>query len=164
MALDDNSMVALRGGKPDRRNIFDCMVLLLDPTSDRLIRDRSCLPLRVHGRPLQVGERVMAVGFPELSTVRNQSANKAFILTERMYGAVGEIIELFPRGQSASRPWPAFRVKGNWRHGMSGGPVFNEQGEVVGLVSVGGDYEDDQNEGYAFWFEPIDLRTLVADD
>jgi serine protease Do len=34
---------------------------------------------------------------------------------------------------------------------MSGGPVFNEDGEVVGLVSTSYEY----NDGYSFWFEPL---------
>jgi serine protease Do len=99
----------------------------------------------------------MAVGYPELFTAYNELPETALEFTEGMYGAIGEVLELFPQGRATSRPWPAFRASAQWRSGMSGGPVFNEHGEVVGLVSTS-DY--DGNDSYGFWFEPSEIMQV----
>ena len=46
------------------------------------------------------------------------------------------IIQVEPPDGKSSRPWPRFRVEAEWPGGMSGGPVFNEAGHVVGLIST----------------------------
>jgi serine protease Do len=51
----DDPLAVLQGRKPKVRNVFDCMVMVFDPSNERLHRDRSFLPLRLRGRPLQVG-------------------------------------------------------------------------------------------------------------
>lgn len=38
---------------------------------------------------------------------------------------------------------------------MSGGPVFNQDGEVIGLVGSSDEPGSDGAQSYAFWFAPI---------
>lgn len=93
------------------------------------------MPLRLSGARPQVGDRVMALGYPELTCLRHDSPDRALIFTERMYGAVGTVRSLLPHGRGSMYPWPLIEVEAHWRSGMSGGPVINEAGEVIGLVS-----------------------------
>jgi hypothetical protein len=68
-----------------------------------------------HGRPRLPSARSMSVIFP----------NDPY-----MYCEIGRSSLL------SVRPWPIFRVAADWPGGMSGGPVFNEAGHVVGIVSA----------------------------
>lgn len=82
-----------------------------------------------------VGERVLAVGYPELDFEALQEDGIKRYLREGMFGVYGTVTNLYPRGREKTRPSPGFEVEANWPSGMSGGPVFNARGEVVGIVS-----------------------------
>lgn len=58
-------------------------------------------------------------------------------MQQYLYGSFGEIIDIEPADPKRLRPWPLLRVSQEWPGGMSGGPVFNEAGHVVGVVSSG---------------------------
>ncbi|MBO0129651.1 trypsin-like peptidase domain-containing protein [Agrobacterium burrii] len=102
---------------------------------DNAQRGRSFLHLDGRWRP-RIGERVMALGFAGLDLDTKEEGDDRAI-RQYLYGSVGEISEVNPVQPNSSRPWPNFRVEANWPGGMSGGPVFNEAGDVVGLVSTG---------------------------
>jgi serine protease Do len=52
-----------------------------------------------------------------------------------MKGAFGRITGYFPSGRGRRNPTPVYQVEANWESGMSGGPVLNQAGEVIGVVS-----------------------------
>ena len=94
------------------------------------------LPIDMYRWRPRVGERVMALGFADLDVDHNlEGGNRA--IDQYMYGSEAEIVEVQPANGSSSRPWPVFRVEANWPGGMSGGPVFNQDGLAIGLVSTG---------------------------
>ena len=99
------------------------------------MRRPQTLPVRTDGWVPKVGEVVLAVGFPELEFLEIDQAKQSRLLTEGMYGAYGRIVAVHEQGTSTSNPSPVFEVESDWPPGMSGGPVFNSQGEVVGIVS-----------------------------
>jgi serine protease Do len=112
----------------------------------------STLPVRLSGRLPQVGETVLAVGFPELVCEPVDDLNH--FISEGMYGAYGQVIKLHPKGTDRTNPTPVIEVEANWRNGMSGGPVFNQKGEVVGIVSRALDPDgDNMGHGYAACFQ-----------
>jgi len=82
----------------------------------------------------KVGETVFAVGYPELGLEVLNGNEIARYLKEGMFGVCGRVTNLCPNGRG-NRPSPGFEVEADWRPGMSGGPVFNERGEVIGVVS-----------------------------
>lgn len=95
----------------------------------------ASLPLRLSGWRPRKGDTVLAVGFPELACQPVDDDALRHLLSEGMYGAYGQIINAHPEGRGANFPTPVIEVEANWPAGMSGGPVFNDCGEVVGIVS-----------------------------
>ena len=84
----------------------------------------------------EIGDQVMALGYADLD-VDTHGRGEQRPMEQYVYGSVSEIIELEPPDVERGRPWPMMRVQANWPGGMSGGPVFNTEGKVVGVVSTG---------------------------
>ncbi|MGO7133465.1 serine protease [Rhizobium leguminosarum] len=93
------------------------------------------LPLRSRPTSPRVGELVVAVGFPEIELAHGPLAELPVAITEGMFAAYGRVSKLHPSGRDRASPTPVFEVEANWPSGMSGGPVINAAGEVIGLVS-----------------------------
>ncbi|WP_441255675.1 trypsin-like peptidase domain-containing protein [Tardiphaga sp. 285_C5_N1_2] len=140
-------------GRDSSRMAFDCMMLSFKGDNTRLHEVRDFLPLRLTGKWPKVGDEVMAIGFPELGSIQDRTID-AEVLTERMYGSIGRVTVVLPRGRE-HRPWPTFAVDTHWPGGMSGGPVFNQDGEVIGLVSSSDEPRSENAQSYAFWFAPV---------
>ena len=81
-----------------------------------------------------------------------------------MFAGYGRVTGLHPHGRDRSHPTPVFEVAADWPSGMSGGPVFNMAGEVIGLVSRGLAPEEGEELGtaWATWFEALPLMTSWA--
>jgi serine protease Do len=78
----------------------------------------------------------MALGYADLDVDTNNRGEDRPI-SQYLYGSLATIIEIERADGTRGRPWPQFRVEGDWPAGMSGGPIFNENGNVVGIVSTG---------------------------
>jgi hypothetical protein len=81
----------------------------------------------------QIGERLTLTGFRanSIEGVRDRT----FIARGSVLVCVGEVTAQHPHGRDrAMLPWPALQVDCPAWGGMSGGPVFDENGYVVGLV------------------------------
>lgn len=83
------------------------------------------------------GDKLLAVGFSELEPQKIFSNEGIVTISAYMSGSFRTVTDVLPNGVSVSRSWPTLIVDGDWPSGMSGGPVFNEAGKVVGLVSTG---------------------------
>lgn len=92
------------------------------------------LGVRLSGVGPRVGELVVAIGFPELDCQPINEEGIRYLLTDGMSAAYGRITALHPNG-IRNNPTPVIEVEAKWPSGMSGGPVFNESGQVIGLVS-----------------------------
>ncbi len=93
------------------------------------------LPIRRHPTSPRVGDLVVAVGYPLIELARGPAPTLPTSITEGMFAAYGVVTKLHATGRDRSNPTPVFEVDANWPSGMSGGPVFNASGEVIGLVS-----------------------------
>lgn len=128
----DDPLAALRGEQT--RQTIDLASLTTEPIGPQAPTPQT-LPLRLSGWTPEVGEIVLALGFPGLDLSEVDEHAQTALLTEGMFGAYGRIVEVHPEGVSASNRTPVFGVESDWPPGMSGGPVFNRAGEVVGVVS-----------------------------
>ena len=132
MREKDDPLAVLKGQKQSE-NALDLAVMTaaFKPKSEI----PHSVPVRASGWFPSIGDVVLAIGFPELNCEKLSDFEKKALLTEGMYGAYGRIRKIYPRGTTTLNSTPVFEVEGYWPSGMSGGPVFNSSGEVVGLVS-----------------------------
>jgi serine protease Do len=120
--------------EPKIRNACELMTLRIRPSTGP--ENIPYLPLRLRGWHPKIGEMVQALGFADLDRCPD-GGTETRPLVQNLYGAMGRIIDIEQADGSRGRPWPQIRVEANWPGGMSGGPVFNEAGAVIGLVSSG---------------------------
>lgn len=94
------------------------------------------LSVDLRGWQPAIGEYVLAFGYPTLEPSRALSENEIqAIIEDDLHCAYGRITDIYPHGRGSTNPTPVFEVEANWPPGMSGGPVLNESGHVIGVVS-----------------------------
>ena len=113
---------------------MDLAVLKASPL-EAGVRPPQTLSVRVYGWKPKVGDIVLAVGYPELDLSELDGESQRMLLSEGMYGAYGKIVEVVAYWSRHCQSESVFVVDSDWPPGMSGGPVFNRDGEVVGIVS-----------------------------
>lgn len=121
--------------EPRFRNITELMALHIQP-SEQSGQGAPFLPVALNSWYPQIGEHVMALGFADLD-VDQDGAGDHRPISQYMYGSIAKIVDIEHADGARGRPWPQFRVEAEWPGGMSGGPVFNEEGNVIGVVSAG---------------------------
>jgi serine protease Do len=155
---------------PKSVNSFDCAQFFFDPSKTKVREHKECLPIQLSDHDLHIGEAVMAVGYPGVMSVKHEPGQKIINFTEGLYGAIGTVTNVYPHGRGKARPWPTFEVSCPWPGGMSGGPIFNQAGHVIGLVSTSFEMGCDiGSTSYSFWFHPASgirkwLRSIDADN
>jgi serine protease Do len=151
MIKKDDPLANLRGISPLYPEA-DISVLKLSKIGPSAKRPQT-LPVRLQGLPTKVGDIVLAIGFPKLDLSEIDNQAQAKLLTEGMYGAYGRIVKIHQNGRGELNRMPVFEVECDWPSGMSGGPVFNQNGEVIGMVSRSIRFEDNSlGVGYAAHF------------
>jgi serine protease Do len=119
-------------------------------------RQTVYLPIRVGTRPsVAEGDRVLAVGYPEIKSWKRPGA-QLITFQEQMRGSFGRVLKVDRTWDQDRKIWPTITVEAHWKSGMSGGPVFNENCEVVGIVCRSVDAEDGtQPWSTALWLEAL---------
>lgn len=115
--------------------------------------------------PPRVGQRVLALGYPEWSGTIDDSLTVE--VTHQMGKSVGIVEEVWPAGRDRLLlPQPSFSVGAKYTGGMSGGPVINLEGHVCGVVSRGFDMVDESmSVAYASLLAPaLSLTTDWTDE
>jgi serine protease Do len=107
------------------------LMQLARPIPDKMT---GTLPVRFSGVGPLVEDTVVALGFPDLDCQPVDDEAIQYLLSDGMSAAYGRIIGIHPKGLR-NDPTPVIEVEANWPSGMSGGPVFNSRGEVIGVVS-----------------------------
>ncbi len=119
-------------GRSELEAASDIAVMQLSaPVPEKMI---GVLGVRLSGVPPQCGDRIVALGFPQLECQSLDEEGVRYLLSDGMSAAYGRIVGIHPHGLRGD-PTPVIEVEANWPSGMSGGPVLNDQGEVIGVVS-----------------------------
>ena len=126
-------------------------------------RNSVYLPIRVgRANSISKGDRVLAIGYPSAKTWRRGPGAPMVTYQEEMRGSIGRVLELDRTWDQDRKIWPTITVEADWKGGMSGGPVFNENGEVVGIVSRGVNSNDrSQAWSTALWLEALPFDTII---
>ena len=86
-----------------------------------------------------VGSHVTAFGFAESRIERDPDAPLTFNCRHAFRKIEGTITRLFiPKRDNVGLPFPSFEVAADFEPGMSGGPIFNDRNQVVGVITRGG--------------------------
>ena len=148
-----------RTGREPPKMMSDMSVLYVD--TSLIKREGKISPLPISNEPVKIGDKLLAVGFPILGT---KFTSDKQVFEERMHGARCVVTELYPKGRGDSQQWPCIQVEGNIKSGMSGGPVINAKGEVVGIVSSSfPSTEDGPGTGFFINLTSIDLSMIAPE-
>jgi Trypsin-like peptidase domain len=86
-----------------------------------------------------IGDTVTALGYLKMEGSA-QARGEAIDMRLQWETAIvsAKVVEVFPEYRDRGLlKYPCFRVDSDFPHGMSGGPIFDETGNVCGVVSVG---------------------------
>jgi hypothetical protein len=108
----------------------DIALLVIDgPTTDALGKTLPGLAMTMLAPA--IGSPIRAFGYHDCSArVEGDNVTIARVGST----SLGSVMEVHHDGRDSQLHWPCFRVDARFDGGMSGGPVFNEQGELCGLV------------------------------
>lgn len=121
-----------------------------------LIKMPAC-PLGV--APPVVGTSCLAVGYHKMVW----ATDEALVTVEQGFAATRGIVEELhiPRRDSSQLTFPCFRTSAHYPGGMSGAPVFSEDGNVRGVVCS--EFETDgHNEGYISYASLVGPALLLV--
>ncbi len=135
-----------------KRDGTDLCILSLERMSG-LPKDLTIRQAAISRRVPKIGEQVMMAGFraPEAAP----AGPDATTIEGGVYVSVGLVSATYPNGRdSVMIPWPCIELNVGATGGMSGGPAFDSDGRLVGVVcaSVG---EGAGGTSYVAIVEPI---------
>ncbi|HEY4214481.1 MAG TPA: serine protease [Steroidobacteraceae bacterium] len=117
---------------------LDVSILLLSLESDLPAGETATFyQAMITTRAPRVGEQVVFAGFrADQYEFQPSGVPRTMELSGNMRIGSGRVTQVFPEGRDRVLvPWPAFEVDAPLFGGMSGGPVFDERGGLIGLGS-----------------------------
>lgn len=123
----------------------DVALLLLEP-GNQAAGDHKWLNPILNLFPPEVGSFVAGFGY-RLLELNKDEATRSITISRSESTTVGEVVEIHHEMRDSSRlSFPCFRTNARFEGGMSGGPVFNDNGELCGIIcSSMPPYSDDEH-------------------
>jgi hypothetical protein len=114
----------------------DLALISVVPVDDLAKAQPPLGSLRMSILPPTKGEKITAFGYASTSVVDENGQQMTFQLNPSI--SIGTVTEVFPeKRDSCNLPFPSYEIQGHFIGGMSGGPIFNETGELCGLICSG---------------------------
>lgn len=142
----------------------DLAVLHVRPCNDTAV-NHKVVSVNIDLQPPIVGSRVSGWGYHNSIGVIsiNESGSLHFEISGEEATTVGEVREYHPLGtDKVLRPFPCFRVNARFDGGMSGGPVFSDNGKLCGVICTGLPPYDDGDEHCSYVAATWPLMGLVV--
>lgn len=131
----------------------DITILGLELTS-ALPPEEAFIQSVITTRMPAIGEQLTICGFKASEAEFRRDVNGVEASGD-IWVCKGTIVEAYPQGRDrAMIPWPALAVEVPSRGGMSGGPVYDCHGLLVGLLCSSVDYEDGAGISYVSMLWP----------
>jgi len=124
-----------------QRRYFSFDIVATEPAVDLAVLklkdpDPQLSPVNISPNPALYGQSVLAIGYPLTYRDLVQQAECKPMLNARVWGCtVASDMSFPPLDGSGGAKVEVFEVDTNLHPGMSGGPVVNRAGELVGVVS-----------------------------
>ncbi|OGA45934.1 MAG: hypothetical protein A3G24_26305 [Betaproteobacteria bacterium RIFCSPLOWO2_12_FULL_62_13] len=84
----------------------------------------------------KIGERLTLYGFRAAAEALPRDGDGGSAIAGQLLCCAGEVSQVFPTGRDrVMLPWPTVEVSGPSWGGMSGGPVVDDSGMLIGLLS-----------------------------
>lgn len=94
--------------------------------------------LKLNALPPKVGEQVAAFGYPSSNIegfVRTAAGLSSITFRVHALTTSGPVLQVFENRRDRSLlNFPCFEINARFEGGMSGGPVFNQSGELCGII------------------------------
>lgn len=124
-----------------RTEYSDVMLIRFDISRIPSFSADVMLGLPLNTRKPQVGMECLILGFPDGKEVP-QSLGKVEKPLRVSRGPITEVFE--HRRDRCMSPFPSFSIEAHAPGGMSGGPIFDHRGGVIGVYSSGHEFGDDK--------------------
>jgi hypothetical protein len=129
----------------------DITFLELRPVSDLAKQYQWVSTLQLSLLPPSIGERIIGFGYPSTEARLGPSAPDQDIHWRlKPHSTVGQVLAVYEEMRDqAMLSFPCFEMDARFDGGMSGGPLFNEAGQICGLICVS--LEGDSSKGHRSW-------------
>jgi V8-like Glu-specific endopeptidase len=115
--------------------LSDLAILQVRPVSEDMDQKYANAGLRINALPPKVGDSVAAFGYPSSSI--EAFTREPLSITFRVHALTtsGPVLQVFDnRRERGMLNFPCFEINARFEPGMSGGGVFNQAGELCGII------------------------------
>ena len=120
----------------------DLALISVVPVNELAKTQPPLVPLRLNILPPMKGEKIAAFGYASTRVTAESGQQLKFQLNPST--SMGIVTDVFPEKRDSSLlSFPSYQVEAHFIGGMSGGPIFNQAGELCGLICSGGSGDED---------------------
>lgn len=140
--------------------ISDLAILHTHPYNDVAGAETSVTCVAMNVIPPKIGQRIVGFGHhsPDQKISIGEDGTRHIEINGFGAATVGEVKEVHHEKRDSVRlPFPCFQVNARFDGGMSGGPVFNDQGQLCGVIcsNLPPPNQDDEHVSYATMLWPL---------
>jgi|GEM_PF-1867870 len=131
-----------------RSSYSDMCLIQISPYNDvaaKYKKEKRWRAPNLNLNPPSIGEEISIFGYraTEMKFSANDQGGNHIDIQDKPTLSAGKITKIYPRRRDSSMlPFPCFETNAYVEHGMSGGIVFNQKGELCGIVSTSIDNEN----------------------